>query len=102
MSSRLFQSVREDAGLAYSIYSATEFNRDGGMLGIHLGVQPERGREALERVRTELERLAARGAPADAVQAPKAQLLVSLLMAPANVPAPLNPTPPQQYSIGPL
>ena len=48
MSSRLFQSVREEAGLAYSIYSSTEFHRDCGTLGVHLGVAPERGREALE------------------------------------------------------
>ena len=61
MSSRLFQSVREEAGLAYSIYSAPDFHRDGGMLSIHLGVAPERGREALERVRQELERLREHG-----------------------------------------
>ena len=85
MSSRLFQSVREEAGLAYSIYSSTEFHRDCGSLGIHLGVAPDRGREALALVRQELEKLAAAGAPADEVEAAKAQLRGSLLMGQESV-----------------
>ena len=47
MSSRLFQSVREEAGLAYSVFSATDFYRETGLVSIHLGVAPDRGREAL-------------------------------------------------------
>jgi predicted Zn-dependent peptidase len=85
MSSRLFQSVREEAGLAYSIYSSTEFHRDCGTLGIHLGVAPDRGREALSLVRQELESLAAGGAPADEVESAKAQLRGSLLMGQESV-----------------
>src|SRR5262245_26234828 len=34
MSSRLFQSVREEAGLAYSVFAAQDFYRDSGMLSI--------------------------------------------------------------------
>ncbi len=85
MSSRLFQSVREEAGLAYSVYSTTEFNRDTGALGVHLGVAPDRGREALALVRRELETLATAGAPKDEVEAAKAQLRGSLLMAQESV-----------------
>src|SRR5437667_1803969 len=74
MSSRLFQSVREEAGLAYSVFSTTDFNRDSGLLGIHLGVGPERAAEALERVRDELAGLWERGPRDDEVEAARAQL----------------------------
>ena len=61
MSSRLFQSVREEAGLAYSVYSGLDFHRDSGQLSVHMGVAPERGRDALALVRRELEQLVGRG-----------------------------------------
>jgi predicted Zn-dependent peptidase len=80
MSSRLFQSVREEAGLAYSVYSAADFHRDSGMFSIHLGVSPERGREALARVRQELRALCEEG-PSDAeIEATRGQLRGGLLI----------------------
>jgi len=85
MSSRLFQSVREEAGLAYSIYSAPDFHRDGGMLSIHLGVAPERGREALQRVREELERLRRHGPDEAEVATGRQQLLGSVVMGQESV-----------------
>ena len=85
MSSRLFQSVREEAGLAYSIYSSAEFHRDAGMLSIHLGVSPERGREALSRVRDELVALRDRGPDAAEVESARSQLKGSVLMGQESV-----------------
>jgi predicted Zn-dependent peptidase len=38
MSSRLFQSVREEAGLAYSIYSVHDFYRDAGCCRFRWGL----------------------------------------------------------------
>jgi predicted Zn-dependent peptidase len=87
MSSRLFQSVREEAGLAYSIYSVHDFYRDAGMLSIQMGVSPDRGREALARTRSELARLVEEG-PTDAeVAAAKAQIKGGLLMEQESVSA---------------
>lgn len=40
MSSRLFQSVREERGLAYSIYSYLDAHSDCGMLVLYAGVSP--------------------------------------------------------------
>jgi len=37
MSSRLFQEVREERGLAYSIYSFTSSYLDGGLFGVYAG-----------------------------------------------------------------
>jgi predicted Zn-dependent peptidase len=42
MSSRLFQQVREQRGLAYSVYSSTTSYQDAGQLAIYAGCQPER------------------------------------------------------------
>ena len=85
MSSRLFQSVREEAGLAYSVFSMADFHRDAGMLTIQLGVSPERGREALARVRTELEKLRDEGPAEDEVESARSQLKGSILMGQESV-----------------
>lgn len=85
MSSRLFQSVREEAGLAYSVFSALDFYRDSGMVCIQLGVSPERGREALARVREELVQLCGQGPSEDEVAAAKSQLKGSVVMAQESV-----------------
>ncbi len=85
MSSRLFQSVREEAGLAYSIYSSCDFYRDAGMVSIHLGVSPGRGREALVRVREELVTLVEKGPGEEEVAAARSQLIGSILIGQESV-----------------
>jgi len=85
MSSRLFQSVREEAGLAYSVYSTVDFHRDGGLIGIQLGVAPDRGREALARVREELLKLVGDGPTDEEVEAAIGQLCGSVLMGQESV-----------------
>lgn len=40
MSSRLFQKVREEMGLAYDIYTYSEHGRDAGLVGTYLSVKP--------------------------------------------------------------
>ncbi len=47
MSSRLFQEVRENRGLAYSIFSYTTSFCDSGLFGIYMGVVNETLQEAL-------------------------------------------------------
>jgi len=85
MSSRLFQSVREEAGLAYSVFSATDFHRDAGMISIHLGVSPSRGREALQRVRQELVQVRDAGPSREEVAAARAQLKGNLMIGQESV-----------------
>lgn len=55
-SSRLFQEVREQRGLAYSVYSFQSLYRDAGQVGLYLGTRPDNVAEALEVVARELER----------------------------------------------
>jgi len=80
MSSRLFQSVREQAGLAYSVYSALDFYRDSGMVSIHMGVSPARGRDALALTRQELDRLCREGPEQAEVDDARSQIRGNVLM----------------------
>jgi predicted Zn-dependent peptidase len=56
-SSRLFQEVRENRGLAYAVYSFTSAFQDTGQVGIYLGTRPENLGEALSVVGGELRKL---------------------------------------------
>jgi predicted Zn-dependent peptidase len=62
-SSRLFQAVREQRGLAYSVYSFTGQYADTGQVGLYVGTRPDNLAEAMRVVGEELERL--REVPAD-------------------------------------
>ena len=57
MSSRLFQVVREDRGLAYSIYSTPSFFSDAGDLVISAGLDTDNLTKVLRLVLRELRRL---------------------------------------------
>jgi predicted Zn-dependent peptidase len=57
MSSRLFQSIREDRGLAYSIYSELNPFRDTGSLAIYAGCSADNTREVLSLTLAELTRI---------------------------------------------
>jgi predicted Zn-dependent peptidase len=80
MSSRLFQSVREEAGLAYSVFSALEFYRDTGALVVQMGISPERAREALALTRRELEKLQSEGPTHEELDDALGQLTGNLLL----------------------
>jgi len=56
-SSRLFQRLREDLGLAYSIYSTPSFFSDAGDLVISAGLDTDNLPRALRLIRRELRRL---------------------------------------------
>lgn len=57
MSSRLYQVIREQHGLAYSVYSFLSSFRDTGMLSINLGVNPKDVGKAMMLIDRELEKL---------------------------------------------
>jgi len=61
MSSRLFQRVREQRGLAYSTYSFTASYSDAGYLALYAGCSPARSREVLELLGEQLDELGAEG-----------------------------------------
>jgi predicted Zn-dependent peptidase len=56
-SSRLFQAVREERGLAYSVYSFSAQFTDTGEIGLYVGTRPDNLAEAMQVVGAELDRL---------------------------------------------
>ena len=63
MSSRLFQTIREEAGLAYSIFSELSPFRDTGSLSIYAGVALDKAKHALTLTIAELRRLKQESVP---------------------------------------
>ena len=57
MSSRLFQQIRENRGLAYSIYSFISSHVDTGMCGVYVGVDPKNAKETIEVILNEILKL---------------------------------------------
>jgi len=74
MSSRLFQRVREELGLAYSVYTFQSFHADIGMHGVYVGTGPETARDALEAIHLELADVANHGLPESELAMGKSQL----------------------------
>ena len=74
MSSRLFQRVREELGLAYSVHSFQSFHVCAGTHGIYVGCAPDRVDEALHAVRSELALLQLAGLSPEELAMGKQQL----------------------------
>jgi predicted Zn-dependent peptidase len=53
MSSRLFQRIREERGLAYSVYTFNAAYSDAGQFGVYAGCQPGKADEVLSLILTE-------------------------------------------------
>ena len=80
MSSRLFQRVREELGLAYSVYTFQSFHVDTGVHGVYVGTAPETASAAADAIREELARLAAEGLPETELEAGKSQLKGQIML----------------------
>ncbi len=80
MSSRLFQRVREQSGLCYSIYSFNSLYENTGVLGIYVALGRETQMEALRMIREELELFRKEGVTAEELARTKEQLKTTLLM----------------------
>lgn len=82
MSSRLFQRVREELGLAYAVYAFQQLFQSAGMIGVYVGTQPGTAEAAESAIRDELSRLAQEGLPEEDLaggrQQLKGQVMLSL------------------------
>jgi predicted Zn-dependent peptidase len=87
MSSRLFQRVREELGLAYSVYTFQSFHADAGMHGVYVGTGPDTARQALDAIYAELADVAANGLPAEELAMGKSQLKGQLTLSLESVTA---------------
>ncbi|HET9728096.1 MAG TPA: pitrilysin family protein [Acidimicrobiia bacterium] len=80
MSSRLFQEVREQRGLAYSVYSYQAGFTDNGYVAVYAGTAPERVGESLDVINAELDKLGRDGVTDTELTAAKGHLTGSLAM----------------------
>lgn len=80
MSSRLFQRVREQEGLAYSVYTYNDSYRDTGLFCASMSVHPTQGRRALQLTLEEFDRVTRDLVPADELESTKAQLRGNILL----------------------
>ncbi len=80
MSSRLFQTVREERGLAYSIYSDLNPYSDTGSLCVYAGTSSDRAIQVVQLVMEQFRRLKTETLPADELRRAKDQLKGNLLL----------------------
>ncbi|RKY81082.1 hypothetical protein DRQ00_00675 [candidate division KSB1 bacterium] len=80
MSSRLFQSVRETHGIAYSVYSFFDFLMDTGMFGVYIATDRNKIDQAISLTKSEFERLKTEPIPKEELQKRKYQLKGNLML----------------------
>jgi len=80
MSSRLFQEIREQQGLAYSVYSFVSSYADTEVFGIYMGVKKELAQQAIAIVLRETEKLKREKISAAELSSAKEQLKGNLLL----------------------
>jgi predicted Zn-dependent peptidase len=80
MSSRLFQAVREQLGLAYAIQSFIQFFSNTGLLGISAGVSPANLAAVMAAIRRELQKLRKEKISKGELEAAKEHLRDSIML----------------------
>jgi predicted Zn-dependent peptidase len=80
MSSRLFQTVREEHGLAYSIFSDLNPYRDTGSLCVYAGTSSANCLEVIELIMCEFRRLKTEALPEDELRRSKDQLKGNIIL----------------------
>lgn len=74
MSSRLFQNIREEKGLVYSIYSYPSTYKNAGLFMIYAGMNPEYLQEVVDLTKKEIDLLLKSGITKDELNKSKEQL----------------------------
>ncbi|MDR6224224.1 M16 family metallopeptidase [Desmospora profundinema] len=80
MSSRLFQEVREERGLAYSVYSYHSAYRDGGLFTLYAGTGHGQANQVLDLLFRILDEVRQTGVTEEELRKGKEQLKGSLMM----------------------
>lgn len=80
MSSRLFQHIREERGLAYSVYSFTSAHREAGLFGLYAACRPSRTSSVVELMAAELATMGERGVTPEEMRRALGQITGSLAL----------------------
>ena len=79
-SSRLWQTIREEHGLAYSVGASAAMYRDCGVFSVFAGTSPEQVDEILNLAMAEIKRVTADGVTDDELDLAKQQTVSSILL----------------------
>ena len=90
MSSRLFQRIREERGMAYSVYSYPSFYTDTGMLTIYAGTSLQHAQTVLRLIDEELKTLSREGITRDEFEQTRAQIKGSYVLGQETASARMN------------
>jgi predicted Zn-dependent peptidase len=80
MSSRLFQEIREERGMAYSVYSYHTAYRETGSFGIYVGTAPEQAQDVVDLIVEIVRKVAEQGITAEELTKGKEQVKGSLML----------------------
>ena len=80
MSSRLFQRIREQEGLAYAVFAEIQAYRDTGLLTVYAGTARETAQQALRLILAELRRLKQEPVAGDELRRAKDNLKTTLML----------------------
>lgn len=85
MSSRLFQRIREEEGLAYSVYSSLGSYKDIGLFSIYAGLKSENLEKTEKIIKEETEKLISSGLTEEEILRAKKQIAGSLILSAESV-----------------
>ncbi len=80
VNSRLFQKIREDSGLTYSIYSYGSSYRDTGLLHIYAAMNPSQTPAVVRKIRQIVENLKKKGVTKEELLMTKEQIKTELIL----------------------
>jgi predicted Zn-dependent peptidase len=80
MSSRLFQKIREERGLAYSVYTYLSSYEEGGLFTVYAGTTKEAYATVIELIKEEFKTVKENGISQDELSKAKNQLLSMLIL----------------------
>ena len=85
VSSRIFQSLREESGLAYSVFSSVNFWKDTGAFSTFFSVDPKTLPRAVDLYKAEIEKLKINGIKNEELESSVAQLKGSVIFGTESV-----------------
>lgn len=80
MSSRLFQSVREERGLVYDVYASANQYHDAGYFQIYAGTSPDKLTETVAAIMAELKKLKEEAVSAEELQRTRGRMRAALIL----------------------
>jgi predicted Zn-dependent peptidase len=100
MSSRLFQHIREDRGLAYAVFSTLASYSDAGMVTVYAGCATDKVSEVIDLTVAELRTLRDEAVPGEELQRAKDHLKGSLMLSLENTSSRMSHLARQQIYFG--